>query len=312
MYIWCLQTGLSRERTGTQSYDEGSWYWWCLLHGHDYSKTTTPLSTYKGSNEDECDTFQPPLTTFSVDDVCHDVFKIYASFEDVTEHVYTVQTKLPFPLHNMTTPAFINVQCVSGSRLSAAECKQYYYHVVCGDRIIWNRPSSSLTTAFPITRSFHNYCEILRRIAVVDSLWLRIVISMPQCTTNNTGCFCCPLQFLGHHSSYWGTFWDAPSCLLRLYHFTIRTIVMGTESTVTRAIHKYTKGTQSLSHLDTSYSSTSTQTGRRFINQGRKVLRSRKSRFLIFDYLRRSGTQSELPCQALQSHLRYLRKDDAS
>lgn len=134
------------------------------VHGDGNGRTTitTPNIYITTSNENHNNyvvpLIQPPLRTFSSDDVCHDVFRCYVSFEDGTDTVFGLQTELPFPLHTLTTPAFLSLQYVTSNRLTEHKTNQYYDHMIHRDRIICIDQSSSLTTPFHTALSFQQYC----------------------------------------------------------------------------------------------------------------------------------------------------------
>lgn len=95
-----------------------------VIHDGYFTATTAvqhqpPFSTYDGSEEDDCAIFKPLLTKFLNDGVCHDVFKFYASFDDLTSPLYLMQLELQFTLHILNTTAFLCVHYVSVIMLTA-------------------------------------------------------------------------------------------------------------------------------------------------------------------------------------------------
>lgn len=128
--------------------------------------------------------------------VCFDVFRFYAAFLDMTEAVFSRMPKLSDRIEDMTDCCRLSLQYLCNSNMGSGSGANYYNHIVRRDRAAGSAQASQFTMKFPTPQALRSYFQTYKRISVIKNGWLRVVISLPQCPPNRTGCFNCPLSLL--------------------------------------------------------------------------------------------------------------------
>lgn len=120
---------------------------------------------------------------FTSDAVCHDVFKFFITFRDGNTEIFSATEKLQVRLSALITEYRLCVQYVCDHNLTPDQCREYYEHIVQRDELLRTSLHSKLTKNFSSVRAFQQYCDIVKKVAVLEARWKCVAISLPLCAT---------------------------------------------------------------------------------------------------------------------------------
>lgn len=139
--------------------------------------------------------FITPEIAFSSDIVCFDFYSFFAELGDNTEPLFQ-KPKLRLDHKYLSASFRASVMYVCTTTMSSEECTDYYNRIKCLSKLNGTLHGLVFTATFLTPSSFKWYCHKVKRIGFVEKGWVHVVIQLPQCPLNLSGCLTCPLKLL--------------------------------------------------------------------------------------------------------------------